>query len=95
MVIQIPIKLCEHLKEISVYNCNYYKLPKEMKIDENDIICELCDEDYDSYEYILGNSKEGKFIDDCKHIRYPSSYGFNICSEFFIFESDRKNEYNT
>jgi len=45
---------------MSVYNYNFYKLPIEL--DGCSVLLSICDEDYDSYEYKLGNLIDGKFV---------------------------------
>ena len=66
---------------MSAYGCN--------------VIYEICDENYDSYDYVLGKDTEGEFKDDENHERFPSSYGFEYLEDKIVIEIDRKGEYNT
>lgn len=88
-VITIPISDCKHIKEISKYNYNYYKLPYE--IEGNDVILEICEEDYDSYTYILGKSSEGDFGKNYNHLFYSCYYGFDKCNDFIILDEELRN----
>ena len=84
MIIEIPVASCEHLKSISCYNNNYYKLP--FKINDYDVIFEHCDEEYNSYMYFLGTEEEGEFDTSGSDGRsyFSCDYGFEYTSENFI-----------
>lgn len=95
MKVTIPKNLCTHIKKISKYNYNYYKVPLSLQVKEKDVILEIFDEDYDSTEYILGCLDEGKFNDDGNHLRYPSSLSYDSLDGNIIIELDREGQYNT
>lgn len=60
MLLVVKKSNCKHLKEISYYNHNFYKLPFEL--DECNIVEEVYDESWDSYIYVFGRMVNGKFI---------------------------------
>ena len=94
MEIQIKKEICELLRE-SVYNHNYYLLPDGILIDSHSVIYEICDEEYDSYMYILGDMNEVPFEDDSDHTRIPSNYGFDQCKDYIVIDTTRIGQYNT
>jgi len=93
MILRIDIGNCEHLKNISCYNNNYYKLP--LDIDECNIVYEKCNEDYNSYMYLLGNEEEGKFgIDNAKEY-YSADNHNDECLGVLVFDSKLKHVWYT
>ena len=89
MLIKISVKSCEHIKELSRYNSNYYLLPIE--IDGHKCLYENCQEDYDAYDYYLGDLKDGKFIKD-ENCHYPYAEGsLDEPLDYFVLNSEYKN----
>lgn len=68
--ILLPLNLgskLKHLKEISQYNDNYYLLREygdwiSFGDENNNVLHEICDEDYESYSYEFGRIVNGKFV---------------------------------
>lgn len=77
MNIKFNLNLCEKIKEISVYNLNYYKLPLTIK--GCNVIEEICHEDYNYFEDSIGIIIEGK---------YKRKYYTNIERKTYISEND-------
>lgn len=81
MIIKIKKSDCEHLKDTSFYNNNYYKLPFEVDG------CNMLFEHFDGGETFCGNSigywieKHGQFID-----RFYLNAEFD--DEYFVFDSE-------
>lgn len=90
MVIKVLIKDCEHLKEISHYNSNYYKLP--FTINSCNVILENCEEDYNSMNYELGNIIEGVFERSCI---FACDYTADDCDEVIIIDSNLEGRFYT
>ena len=89
MLVKIPIKICEYIKELSCYNNNYYKLP--VVIDKHEYLYLHCQEDYESYDYYLGDLKDGKFIQD-DNCHYPYVGGsFDEPLDYIVLDSEYKN----
>lgn len=60
MIINLKQEKLEHIKEISFYNHNFYKLP--FKLEDNDILCEEFDEFVEEYSYSIGYIVDNKYI---------------------------------
>lgn len=91
MNITISLKECFHLKERSNYNHNYYKLPYE--VSGYNCILEICEEEYDSYLYVLGDIKNVPFNQyDINTVFVYSPYGSDICLENISFDIDDYNK---
>ena len=69
-----------HIKEISDYNSNYYKLPFAIKIETEDEynICDIlyieCDEFSNEYCYILGSLDKDNNFNEGVHIAPSPSF---------------------
>ena len=89
MKIKIAIGECERIKELSMYNHNYYVLPIE--VDGHKALYEECHEDYDDYDYYLGDIVDGKFVQD-NDCYYPYVEGdLNEPLDYFVLDSKYKN----
>ena len=81
MKILIPIKNCEHIKELSHYNDNYYKLPFMVEGIYSTLREHYSgDESFDNCS--IGYLKDGKYIEQL----------FLNCDEnkdYFVFDSDK------
>ena len=94
--ITIYEKYCTHLENISRYNHNYYKLPDGVYINGFNVILENCDEEYDSYEYVLGKEEQGAFTASAENPIMGCNYGSNTLKfEKFILDFDLLNKPNT
>lgn len=60
MIITFDLDALEHIKEISFYNNNYYKLP--YSINGCGVLYNEFDEGTNSDEYYFGDVVEGKFV---------------------------------
>ena len=90
MIVKVLIKDCEHLKEISCYNSNYYKLP--FTINSCDVILVNCNEDYNSMDYELGQVIEGKFE---QRFIFACDYTADECDEVIIIDSNLEGRFYT
>lgn len=87
--IVISLSTCVHLEDISRYNHNYYQIPVE--VDGCNVVLEVCDEEYNSYDYYLGSLEEGAFPDNYDRPFYGCEYGFDMCRENIILDDKYKN----
>jgi hypothetical protein len=86
MEVKIASRNCKHLKDISYYNNNYYRLPFSV----ND--CDILFEYYDGGEEFCGSSigilgNDGKY--EAKYWLHTSDAG-----ECFIFDSELIKDHN-
>lgn len=93
MIIKIDINKCEHLKDMSYYNNNYYRLPFE--IDGCSIVYEKCDEEYSDYMYFLGNEEDGEFGVTRAKEHYSADNDNEECLDMIIFDSRLKHVWYT
>lgn len=69
-----------HIKEVSYYNNNYYKLPFQIKVkfEDQHKTCDVlhieCDEFSNEYYYILGNIDEDNNFKEEVHVAPSSSF---------------------
>lgn len=88
--IEISLSTCTHLASISHYNHNYYYIP--VIVDGCNVVLEICDEEYDSYEYYLGKLEEGAFSkNDPDRTFYSCEFGFEKCYRNIILDDKYKN----
>lgn len=88
-ITKIPRSDCKHLKDISTYNHNYYLLPYE--IEGNNVVYEICHEDYEYFEYFFGKSSEGAFDSDISRLFY-SVDATDECFDFIILDEEWRNK---
>jgi len=87
--IDIYFDKCEPIKEGSVYNHNFYRLP--IFINNCNILLEICREDENEYEYYLVVD----INDESTWIPWACDYGFNICKDRIVLDTKLFNKYNT
>lgn len=79
MIIKFEIPMytqVEYLKDVSVYNLNYYKINNHgdtcIIYFDNNIVREICHEEENYYEYDLGHFENDKFV---PILSWTSEYG--------------------
>ena len=79
MLVQISIANCEHIKEHSYYNNNYYRLP--FMVNGYNVLYQ----EYDSHEEFCGNAigdfVDGKFV-PAFYLHRENNY------DYFLFDSE-------
>lgn len=83
MIIKVSTKDCEHLKQISCYNSNYYKLP--FTINFCDVVLVNYNEDYNSIDYELGDIIGGGFEESAI---FACDYTADDCGDVIIIDSN-------
>lgn len=82
MIVKIMAEDCQHIKDCSDYNNNYYKLP--FKVNGCDFILEEARDDEKYCVYSLGKSAK-EFVPEF----YLNEYSDDILSPVFIFDSEK------
>ena len=87
IICQVEKRRCQHLKEISFYNHNYYKLPNGIKYKGCDVLYEEANDEDNSLVYILGEIRKlGNHKTFIPRIRFYEDFVEN--ADIFLLDTD-------